>query len=82
MLQFFFTKGTLTIKIPIITICNEMLIIMLWIRYVIRLMEWIDDMITDEKIFPPVDDVPFPRYLTNVLLYVHIYNVIYVIHDI
>ena len=48
----------------------------------IRLMEWIDDMITDEKIFPPVDDVPFPRYLTNVLLYVHIYNVIYVIHDI
>ena len=33
------------------------------IRYVIRLMEWIDDMITDEKIFPPVDDIPFPRYL-------------------
>ena len=32
------------------------------IRYVIRLMEWIDDMITDEKIFPPVDDIPFPRY--------------------
>ena len=36
------------------------------IRYVIRLMEWIDDMITDEKIFPPVDDIPFPRYLKSI----------------
>ena len=31
------------------------------LSYVMSLIEWIDDMITDEKIFPPVDDVPFPR---------------------
>ena len=37
------------------------------LRYVIRLMEWIDDMITDEKIFPPVDDIPFPRWKINPL---------------
>ena len=49
-----------------------MLMILSRLRYVIRLMEWIDDLITDEKIFPPVDDVPFPRCLTNVTIYVHI----------
>ena len=40
------------------------------IRYVIRLMEWIDDMITDEKIFPPVDDIPFPRYRCRINVHI------------
>jgi len=51
-------------------------------EYVIRLMEWIDDMITDEKIFPPVDDVPFPSNFKEVCkrifrrlyrVFVHVY---------
>ena len=50
-----------------------MLTIVLLARYVIRLMEWIDDMITDEKIFPPVDDIPFPR-CTHIIITVIITN--------
>jgi len=51
-------------------------------EYVIRLMEWIDDLITDEKIFPPVDDVPFPSNFKDVCkkifrrlyrVFVHVY---------
>jgi hypothetical protein len=51
-------------------------------EYVIRLMEWIDDMITDEKIFPPVDDIPFPSNFKDVCkkifrrlyrVFVHVY---------
>ena len=68
------TQATLTITI-ITNACQiiSMLMILSRLRYVIRLMEWIDDMITDEKIFPPVDDVPFPRYVTNIS-YVFMYQ--------
>jgi len=50
--------------------------------YVMSLIEWIDDMITDEKIFPPVDDVPFPSNFKDVCkkifrrlyrVFVHVY---------
>ena len=30
-------------------------------EYIVTLIEWIDDILQDEKIFPPVDDVPFPK---------------------
>ena len=31
-------------------------------------MDWIDNIITDEVIFPPVDDIPFPRWPASLFL--------------
>ena len=30
-------------------------------EYIITLIEWVDDIIQDENIFPPTDDIPFPK---------------------
>jgi len=51
-------------------------------EYVMALMQWIDDILTDERIFPPVDDVPFPKNFKKVCskifrrlyrIFVHVY---------
>ena len=29
--------------------------------YIITLIEWVDDILQDETVFPPTDDIPFPK---------------------
>ena len=67
-----FTNATLTIKITILTIVFQiigMMIILSRIRYVIRLMEWIDDMLmsqiftTDRK-----RQTHLPKFYKNVII--------------
>ena len=51
-------------------------------EYICTLIEWIDDILQDEKVFPPVDDVPFPKNFRKICskifrrlyrIFVHIY---------
>jgi len=50
--------------------------------YVVALVDWIDNIITDEVIFPPVDDIPFPSNFRQICdkifrrlyrIFVHVY---------
>ncbi|XP_023346750.1 MOB kinase activator 3C [Eurytemora carolleeae] len=50
--------------------------------YIITLIEWVDDIINDEQVFPSCDDVPFPKNFKDVIsrifrrlyrVFVHIY---------
>ena len=30
-------------------------------EYILTLVEWVDDILQDETVFPPTDDIPFPK---------------------